>query len=149
MNREIMIAAVSAAISAVLTFALTVGVGLSTDVIKKTITESQLSELSRRIVDEQRYRKVLLEHMRDSGDFRGNTGPEGPTGDVGPPGPNRALVCETTPRVVGRIATCPDGYVVTGCSAGGNRGSIRHEPTRCVTDNLDTDWTEARCCSLN
>lgn len=60
---------------------------------------------------------------------------------------NRSLRCVTMRRG-GRVATCPDGYIVTGCSAGGNRGSITHELTRCVTHDHDTDWTDARCCSL-
>ena len=59
----------------------------------------------------------------------------------------QSLVCETV-EAVGRIAVCPQGYVVTGCSAGGNRGSIDHFDDRCVTHNLDTDWTEARCCKV-
>ena len=63
---------------------------------------------------------------------------------------DHALVCYTTDRVRGRVADCRDGYVVTGCSAGDNRGSIRHDGAgnRCVTDDADTDWTEARCCRL-
>lgn len=61
----------------------------------------------------------------------------------------RELACTTTVRMPGREASCPSGYVVTGCSAGENRGSIRHDGNRCVTDDLDTDWTEARCCRLS
>ena len=67
------------------------------------------------------------------------------------------LVCETvpppldpsTPRIPnGHEAICPPGFVVTGCSAGGNRGSIEQLDDRCVTDDSDTDWTQARCCRL-
>jgi len=57
------------------------------------------------------------------------------------------LVCESN-RMDGRIATCPAEYIVTGCSAGGNRGSIDHLNDRCRTHDLDTDWTEARCCKV-
>ena len=57
------------------------------------------------------------------------------------------LVCKTS-EASDRIATCPPGYTVTGCSAGGNRGSIDHLDDRCRTHDLDTDWTEARCCKM-
>lgn len=67
------------------------------------------------------------------------------------------LVCETvppprdppTPRIPnGREAICPPGFVVTGCSAGRNRGSIEHLDDRCLTDDPDPGWTQARCCRL-
>ena len=59
----------------------------------------------------------------------------------------QVLVCETT-RMDGRTAVCRDGYTVTGCSAGGNRGSIDHLNDLCETHDLDTDWTQARCCKV-
>ena len=58
------------------------------------------------------------------------------------------IVCVTTERVAGPTATCPPGYTVTGCSAGEERGSIRHFSTYCLTDDPKTDWTEARCCRI-
>ena len=91
---------------------------------------------------------------------RGDTGPRGERGETGPkgeagsrgerglPGPDKELVCQTTSKEPGSEAICPDGFVVTACSAGSNQVSIRHLRDRCVSDDPETKWTEARCCSL-
>ena len=171
MKRQLTIALVSAAIGAFLSLSISALMG----VFEKTLTESQLNDISRKIVDEQSRRDVLLQYMSQSSHFRGEPGnrgaqglegpqgprgprglqgpegamgPSGPRGIQGLPGPNKDLFCFTTPRTKGRVAVCPDEMIVTGCSAGGNRGSIRHDRDRCVTDDVNTDWTEARCCSL-
>ena len=62
----------------------------------------------------------------------------------------QVLVCETirSSGIDRRTATCPPEFIVTGCSAGGNRGSIEHEDGRCLTHDENTDWTQARCCKV-
>lgn len=144
MTKEIIVAVVAALVGSLITVVISASVGL----FEKRISDSQIEEVSRVIIDEQSLRGVLLDRMRASGEFQGAVGLRGPQGERGAPGPEKNLVCITTDRVRGRVANCPTGYLVTGCSAGGNRGSIRHEEKRCVTDSADTDWTEARCCTL-
>jgi resistin len=59
------------------------------------------------------------------------------------------LECVTVPSS-GNVAVCKEGYVVTGCSAGQNRGSIHHSPEEnaCRTPGPPVDWTQARCCRV-
>jgi hypothetical protein len=99
------------------------------------------------VITENDNLKKELAAKRSKG-VKGDTGIKGEKGYQGPPGPPRTLSCVTTERVVGRVATCPPGFLVTGCSAGGNLGSHHAENTRCVTDEANTDWTQARCCKL-
>lgn len=47
----------------------------------------------------------------------------------------------------GQVAMCPDGYLVTGCTAGMNKGSISYERNYCRTQET-VDWTGARCCRI-
>ena len=184
MKKEIIIVVVSAVVGGIVSLALGGLIGI----FDKTITESQLNAVARKIVDEPDRRDVVLRHMEGSDLFkgeRGSPGDEGPQGLLGPPGvqgpagpegavgspgprgirglpgPNKDLFCMTTQRFAGRVAVCPDGMIVTGCSAGATPGSILHENSRCVvTDHRpprraamgpappDTVWTEARCCAL-
>src|SRR5258708_5775316 len=44
----------------------------------------------------------------------------------------------------GRTASCPAGFLATGCSAGQNKASHSIQGGRCVTDQ-DVDWTGAHC----
>lgn len=77
---------------------------------------------------------------------QGPQGPEGPQGDKGESGSSGKLECV---RIVedGQEAHCPSGYLVTGCSAGLDRGSITQHETYCSTHS-STDWTEAKCCRI-
>lgn len=47
----------------------------------------------------------------------------------------------------GQVAVCPEGFIVTGCSAGRNKGSITYERSFCRTQE-EVDWTSARCCRV-
>lgn len=147
-RRDILVGVVSASATSLL-FLI---VGSIFGFFEKSITDSQLVEVSRLIIDEERYRDVLIRKMDESGRFVGPIGPRGEQGlqgIEGLPGQTQNLSCITTERVPGRFATCPSGYIVTGCSAGSNFGSSLHEENRCVTDSEEADWTEARCCTLN
>ncbi len=58
------------------------------------------------------------------------------------------LDCKTTMSTTNpQVASCPPGYLVAGCSAGSDRGSISHNETNCQTQ-APTDWTQARCCRI-
>ena len=57
------------------------------------------------------------------------------------------LSCKTV-SAGGRYAYCPSGYLVTGCSAGHNKGSISHYDSYCKTHD-SVDWTLARCCKVS
>ena len=59
----------------------------------------------------------------------------------------RTLDCLTTQAAIGQVAQCPSGYIVTGCTSGGNRSSFTIKSTECVT-HTPTDWTAARCCRI-
>lgn len=144
MKRDILIAVLSAAVIAVLGFAI----GQSMGFFKQKLNEDQVEKIAEKILNEDKYRKKLLSKMKESGEFQGKIGPRGSKGEQGLPGPNKQLVCRTSPRVKGRTASCPNGFIVTECSAGGNRGSIKHQNNSCRTDDDETDWTEARCCKL-
>jgi len=167
-KKEITIGILSTLGGAIIMFSVSSAMGL----FEKQLSDSQLNELAQKMIDVKSYRSVLLNEMKKSSVFKGEQGERGPKGIEGPqgprgsqgvagptgptgargiqgiPGPNKNLFCETTERTAGRVATCRSGFIVTGCSAGGNRGSIRHENNRCVTDDPNTDWTEARCCTL-
>jgi len=56
------------------------------------------------------------------------------------------LECQTI-DAAGQDAFCPQGFLVTGCSAGHNKGSITHNDTSCHTQEV-VDWTQARCCRV-
>ena len=166
MRIEIIISIIAALAGSGVTLFVTASVGL----FEKTVSDSQIEAVSQLLVDEPRLRRVLIDRMNDSGLFEGEVGhrgprgvegpqgprgPEGLQGPVGPagpqgargaPGPPSELKCETNLEN-GRIASCPSGFLVTGCSAGQNKGSITHHRNKCET-HQDVDWTEARCCTL-
>lgn len=125
MKREIGVACVSGVIVALLMIGLAEIAGL----FEKKITDSQLAKVADQIVNESEYRSLLAK-------------------EIEPSLTKLRLDCHTTQRVTGATAICPEGFSVTGCSAGGNRGSITHLENSCVTDEANVDWTEARCCRL-
>ena len=164
-NIRIVIGAVAgAAAGALLTLAVVLWMGF----FEETVTDSRiLVDVSRKIVDDARLRKVLVDELTSRGlrGERGETGPQGeagprgergetgsrgeagPRGERGLPGPDKALVCQTVRRA-GHEATCPDAAVVTGCSTSSYLAEIQHSDDRCEASHPGTEWTEARCCSL-
>ena len=157
MKRDIIIGLVSAVAGGILTLALSGLMGI----FDKTITESQLNAVARKIVDIQDRRDVLLGYMEESGLFKGERGPQGVEGAQGPrgasgvqgpvgpegavgnrgprgiqglPGPDKDLFCITTTRVPSVEAVCPDGMVAVACKAGRTPGSVRPKENRCVIE---------------
>ncbi|XP_068926012.1 resistin-like beta [Petaurus breviceps papuanus] len=61
-------------------------------------------------------------------------------------GSQRTLYC-TSVTIGGPLATCPSGFVVTGCACGYGCGSwdVRGDNT-CHCQCSGMDWTSARCC---
>jgi len=60
---------------------------------------------------------------------------------------NMKLKCITVTEI-GQTARCPEGYIVTGCTAGMNRGSYTINDNSCQTQS-GVDWTCARCCKID
>ena len=146
-KREIVIAVASAAVGALLTFLIVVLSGH----FRGPVTDSRiLGEVSRMIAGDERFNEVLAEKLESRGlkGLQGERGEVGPRGVKGPPGPDKELVCRTVREDGGPEAICPEEFVVTGCSAGGDGGSIRHRQDRCVNESPHASWTEARCCAL-
>ena len=157
MKKEIIITVVGATAGVILTLAAGGLMGM----FDKTLTESQLNAVARKIVDLRDRRDVLLKHMEESGAFKGERGPQGkegpqglrgpqgvqgpagpegavgsngPRGIQGVPGPNKNLFCVTTQKHSGPVAICPDGMILTGCSTNSVSGWIHHENNSCVTE---------------
>lgn len=79
MMRDIIVAAVSAIVTGLIGFAGANAIGL----FKTKVSDSQLVEVARQIVDDQRSRETLIQRMNDSGKFVGPPGPTGPQGSRG------------------------------------------------------------------
>ena len=144
MKRDIVIAVVSSAATLFLAWI----VGSSIGLFEKTISDTQVHGMARKIVDDQDYRDVLLQKMSESGHFKGKRGEVGPPGPQGVEGVSKKLSCTTTARIYGNIAECPKGYVVTGCTASNYSGPIYYKANQCEASDKETAWTQARCCML-
>lgn len=144
--KEILIGVVSSIIGGLIVFIVSSSLGL----YEKVLTDRQVEAVTRSFVDDKDSMNTLLNKMAKDGKFKGDegeVGPKGPEGPVGPAGPPVHLECKSI-NTKGRIARCPSNYIVTGCSAGGNRGSYNLLDNYCETHSPDTDWTTARCCTL-
>jgi len=88
MKERILISVLSSILGAFIFFLVASSLG----VFEKILTDSNLHELARKVVDEDKYRNVILEQMVKSGKFRGNKGELGPQGVQGVPGPGCATI---------------------------------------------------------
>ena len=94
MKREILIGVVSSLLTAFVAVVLSTGMGL----FEKTLSDSQIQEVAKLVVDTDNYRQVLLGHMKNSRDFVGPPGEKGDKGEAGiqgVPGPKLELGIST------------------------------------------------------
>ncbi|WLQ15623.1 hypothetical protein O5O45_06800 [Hahella aquimaris] len=66
-NRDILVAIISAVV--------TLFAGYASGIFESRVSESQLNTIARKIVDEEDYRKVLINKMKGNKDFKGEDGP--------------------------------------------------------------------------
>jgi len=80
----------------------------------KEISDSQLQEVSRLVVDEPKLRSTLLSKMKESGNFvgpKGETGKQGAQGPRGPSGPVGPSVWPSGSYCILRgKSACPGGF---------------------------------------
>jgi len=79
MKKDVIVGVIGALIGALFIFLAGSAFGLFT----KKMTDTQLEEVSRLIVDEEKYRKVLLKKMKESEKFKGPQGLQGKQGVQG------------------------------------------------------------------
>lgn len=82
MKKDIMVGVISAMFGALIVFIVSSSLGL----FNKTISDSQIQEIAKLIVDKESYRDVILEKMVKSKEFIGPKGDVGPQGKTGSPG---------------------------------------------------------------
>jgi hypothetical protein len=83
MFEKIAIAVVSSLVTAVVGFLVANSMG----VFEKQLSDSQVQEVARALVNGENHRRVILDTMKESGEFEGPKGDQGPTGERGLPGP--------------------------------------------------------------
>lgn len=158
------------AVTAVITTIVTSSVGSMFGLFKSAITDSQVARVARVLVDDPDYRSVLLDRMRDSGQFSGPRGEQGvegglgPAGEAGPPGPMPVLRCLSVIAEKKSSVECPIRYVLTGCAVSRYgldtttnqrvEMQVNHDARRCRAASVSGSkefhpyWVQAGCCAL-
>lgn len=113
----------------------------SLGLFEKTLTESQIQEVSRSFVDNKDTSATLLKKMAESGKFVGNKGemgPPGPEGKEGPPGPAtwpKGEYCILSPK----WGKCPAGFKNVGNFYACFPNGLTHIGHKAATPNVHCD----------
>jgi hypothetical protein len=151
MKKEVIIGVIGALIGALVIFLGGSAFGLYT----KTMTDSQIQEVSRLIVDEGKYREVLLAKMEASKKFIGSQGLQGIPGNKGEKGSKGDSIWPNGSYGIFAYGKCPKGFTkktaslhaikfymntkdyITPSSLGNSRISIHNNGNSGAQANLD------------
>ncbi|MES9851982.1 MAG: hypothetical protein ABW170_09135 [Candidatus Thiodiazotropha sp. L084R] len=107
--KDVLIGVISAALGGIVVFLGSSSMGL----FEKKLTDSQIQEVSKSIVDIESTRNVLLEKMSKSEKFRGPKGERGEIGERGNEGPPGPAAWPEGQYCIVSNGSCPSGFQKT------------------------------------